>query len=202
VNIQIKADEQNSPPKSKTDLPAISSAAYKRKRLYMTAAVTAQIAIMCGTAIPAAMTLNSGSLVTLKTIPIDPYDMFRGDYVRLRYDISDLKTTPLPPTGSDIYVALHKNGEYWQARTSGITKPELLPGEVCIKGRFTYGSAAVHYGIEQVFVPEKTGRSAERAKNLKVEVAVNSDGKAVIKRVFCGDRAIYDATRVVWGGPG
>ena len=35
-------------------------------------------------------TLSQGQKILLKTIPLDPRDLFRGDYVVLNYEISQL----------------------------------------------------------------------------------------------------------------
>lgn len=35
--------------------------------------------------------LRTGTQVTIQTVPVDPRDLFRGDYVDLRYDISTLR---------------------------------------------------------------------------------------------------------------
>ncbi len=63
----------------KAAIPLAQSEAYKKKKICLAAVVAMQIAIMCGTAVPAAMTLCGGQVVTLKTKPIDPYDMFLAE---------------------------------------------------------------------------------------------------------------------------
>jgi uncharacterized membrane-anchored protein len=178
----------------------LETVAYKKRKACLVAVVGLQVAIMCGTAIAPALTLSTGKTVTLQTKPVDPYDMFRGDYVHLRYDINDVIVTPPATNGADIYVALHKLGPYWSARTAAASKPTLMPGELCIKGKYFRDYAQVHYGIEQVFVPEKTGRSAERAKSLSVDVAVDDAGNSVIKRVMNGDQTMYDSSKLIFGG--
>ncbi|OIO30741.1 hypothetical protein AUJ77_01795 [Candidatus Nomurabacteria bacterium CG1_02_43_90] len=41
-------------------------------------------------------TLRTGQEVLLKTLPVDPRDFFRGDYVVLRYDISRINLSYYP----------------------------------------------------------------------------------------------------------
>jgi uncharacterized membrane-anchored protein len=40
--------------------------------------------------------LKSGREITLPTRPVDPRDIFRGEYVTLGYDISSLRKSTLP----------------------------------------------------------------------------------------------------------
>ena len=56
------------------------------------------------------MTLLTGKEVLLKTVPVDPRDLFRGDYVVLRYDIS---TIDLETVSTDI----QQKGSRQNART-------------------------------------------------------------------------------------
>ncbi|MFA6177031.1 MAG: GDYXXLXY domain-containing protein, partial [Phycisphaerae bacterium] len=35
--------------------------------------------------------LRTGKTIYLRTVPIDPRDLFRGDYVRLQYEISNIE---------------------------------------------------------------------------------------------------------------
>ncbi len=79
------------------------------------------------------------------------------------------------------------------------TRPKLWSGEVCIKGQYLRNYSQMHYGIEQVFVPEKTGVAAQSAKSLTVDLAIDAQGNAVIKRVLNGDRSFYDAKAVIFG---
>lgn len=179
---------------------AVKLSPYKRTGKLLAAVVGVQLALLACVAVPAAYTLHTGQVVTLKTAPVDPYDMFRGDYVRLGYDISNVNIDKQAPEGSTVYAALQPSGEFWTVRTASTTKPALLAGEVCIKGRLEnqWGNR-IHYGIEQVYVPEKTGYKAERADHLKVDVAVDEAGNAVIKRVTNGKEIIYDAAATILG---
>lgn len=179
---------------------AVKLSPYKRTGKLLAAVVGVQLALLACVAVPAAYTLHTGQVVTLKSAPVDPYDMFRGDYVRLGYDISNVNIDKQAPEGSTVYAALQPSGEFWTVRTASTTKPALLAGEVCIKGRLeNHWGNRIHYGIEQVFVPEKTGYKAERADHLKVDVAVDEAGNAVIKRVTDGKEIVYDAAATILG---
>ena len=63
-------------------------------------------------------TLRTGKEILLKTVPVDPRDLFRGDYVILRYEISRLDSNHIAADytdfkiGEKIYVALKKEDGY------------------------------------------------------------------------------------------
>jgi uncharacterized membrane-anchored protein len=82
--------------------------------------------------------LNIGFRVLLKTAPVDPRDLFRGDYVRLSYDISTLDLERLGAKedfrrGNTLYVALarEEDGTY---RASAVGR-SVPAGKPFIRGR-------------------------------------------------------------------
>ena len=72
--------------------------------------VFAQVLILAGEYLNSIYPIWFGQEVRLKTVPVNPRSLFRGNYARLNYDIS---TVPLPETGTQflrqhaiIYVSL------------------------------------------------------------------------------------------------
>jgi uncharacterized membrane-anchored protein len=115
---------------------------------------------------------------------VDPRDLFRGDYVVLRYKISTLNNIPGLVNinqGDKIYVHLEKRGEVWEAVE--VAKARREDWDVCISGEVRKAPPPldVRYGIESYFVPEGQGRDIERARDLKVRVSVNRQGNATIE---------------------
>lgn len=164
--------------------------------------------------------LNSATTVTLATEPVDPRDIFRGDYVILNYEISRLKpadlNAPADLKGNDtVYVTLAPQGEVWQAIAMSRSRPEPAEGKAVIRGRIIYvdtnapqpasgknratpcprcGEATIHYGIESFFVPEGEGKDLEEARNerrLMVDVAIADDGEAAIKSLKLDGKPLY-----------
>ena len=72
----------------------------------------------------------------------------------------------------------------------------MPPGTICRasrRGRWRSGAITTHsgeldFGIGTYFVPEGTGLVIERANDVKVRVAVDTDGTAVIKEVLVDGR--------------
>jgi len=155
--------------------------------------------------------LRNGTEVTLAVVPVDPRDLFRGDFVRLRYDISNLRPGVI---GGDSDFRI--NDPIWvvldtslagAARPTGVFKhhPPALPDRAVIRGRVQSiydgpppiddpegcpnpcTTLGIDYGIEQYFVPEGEGRKLEDLRNdsrVSVVAAVDGNGRAAIKRLL------------------
>lgn len=137
-------------------------------------------------------TLQNGEKILLKTVPVDPRDLFRGDYVILNYEISTINLDNLNDNnltfenGDTIYVALTKADNYWSASNAYKERAS----EFVIKGKVKNKSGStltVEYGIESFFVPEGEGKYLEQYRNSKeldVEVSVDSFGNSVITELY------------------
>lgn len=164
--------------------------------------------------------LNSPTVVSLKTEPVDPRDIFRGDYVILRYGISTVKLNlAQDPTslksGNKVYVILADTGATWEAVSLSTTRPTHNEERPFIRGRISYvdrspertatsgaktepcdacNAAHIEYGIESYFVPEGEGRPIEDARNkreIMVDVAISEDGEAAIKSLKLDGTPLY-----------
>lgn len=155
--------------------------------------------------------LREGREVTLQTQPVDPRDLLRGDYVVLRYDISQLPAgtlagQPAAERKPVVFVKLapNANGLYEAVSVSAepvtVTAPEIL-----IRGRVSYSCGStgrtfcdkltIKYGLESYFVPEGEGRKLEQARNqqkLRVVAAVLPSGRAAIKRLLLDGEPVYE----------
>ena len=146
-------------------------------------------------------TLRTGHEVLLQTVPIDPRDLFRGDYVILRYGISTIDTAEIQSDrkeyekGDKVYLSLETEGKYVSPRSLH-TSP---PGEgLYIKGRVRDVRDArltIEYGIESYFVPEGEGKVIERqlGKDVDVKTAIDKSGNAAIKALLIdGQEVSFD----------
>ena len=132
--------------------------------------------------------LAFGKTVVLQTVPVDPRDIFRGDYVILSYEISTLRYIPGIRTveeGYDASVRLEPRDDAWEAVEVARVPPE--DWDIFITGKVVdvqSDGVSMEYGIEAYFVPEGEGRAIERARDLKVYVTLDGSGKAVIKSLL------------------
>jgi uncharacterized membrane-anchored protein len=177
------------------------------------AAALIQIALLAVMIIDRVQILREGTDVALQTRPVDPRDLFRGDYVRLAYDISEVPSGPLEnqPAGARnpiVFVKLTPdgNGHYQAVSVHSEAVPVKSP-EVLIRGRVTYGTSCgpesrafcaklhINYNLERYFVPEGEGQKLEQARNerkLIVVAAVTPSGRAAIKRLLIDGEPAYD----------
>ncbi|MET3842280.1 GDYXXLXY domain-containing protein [Bradyrhizobium sp. OAE829] len=161
--------------------------------------------------------LRNGQEVRLEIVPVDPRDLFRGDYVVLDYRISavDLpkNTTTTFTRGQKVFVTLRPN-ENGKVRAVAISseRPAVSGTDIVIAGKVTAPSvcpfnengirdcktgsdaALVKYGLESYFVPQGEGKKIETTEKARLEVvaAVTPSGQAAIKRLLIDGKPVYD----------
>lgn len=121
--------------------------------------------------------LKDGKLILLSLAPVDPRSLMQGDYMTLRYSISeDLNVESLPKRGYCV-VKLDKNGVAQRQRFQKNTTP-LKEGEYLIN----YTSSDnwnVNIGAESFFFQEGQGEKYEKAKYGAVKVDDNGNSLLV-----------------------
>ncbi len=168
------------------------------KTKWLISVLALQATWIVGTIVVQETKLQSGTVVHLETVPVDPRDLLRGDYVILNYTISTLPAslfmgglTNEAPTGTPVFVRLEKRGEFHEAEAASFdplpsdADRSVLRGKVSSRmwwdGSFaTNRSVRVDYGLERYYVREGTGNP--RGK-LTVDASVPSSGNAVIRQV-------------------
>jgi uncharacterized membrane-anchored protein len=155
--------------------------------------------------------LRSGVEVLLKTAPVDPRDLLRGDYVTLNYDISRVPVSTLvggAPTesssGQVLSVRLKKQDDgYWGIAESSFGALESKPDTVVLKSMpFDYYFSStpqdmiwVTYGIERYYVPEGDGHDIEDARNehrVAIAARVAANGQAHIRSLLLDGKPLYE----------
>jgi len=148
-----------------------------------------QFFVLSGMVVKAAMPLWTGTEIRVKTIPVDPRSMFRGNYARLNYEIGRVSSGTLLDSeslriGEIVYVSLQldENGLYAFADAS--VEP---PSEgVFLRGRIESNRPPyrVRYGIEAFFAPKE--------KALRLERELRNGGVAVLMVADSGSVALKD----------
>ena len=141
-------------------------------------------------------TIRTGTEVLLKMAPVDPRDLFRGDYMILNYDISRLDSIPSAPTGlkqhDKVFVALTAGADAVVTATGAFTTPPqtglYIAGEIDEWSRVTYG-------IESYFIPENTGYDlGNKIRNSQgtafVKVSIDKSGRSVVRAIVVGGQEI------------
>lgn len=143
-------------------------------------------------------TVKTGQEVLFKTIPVDPRDLFRGDYVILRYEMSSVDLSKLSGAlmflvNDTIYgeIEIGKDG---YGSIVNFSK-EVPQDKLFIKGvinRAGANNVQVEYGIESYFVPAGKGYVIEdrRGDGVDAKVSVDRFGNAVIKTLLIDENEI------------
>lgn len=156
-----------------------------------------------------AQVLRNGQEIVLRTQPVDPNDIMRGDYVTLGYVISSIDPKQISGNESvtagnaKVYVALKKTGEGWVfSRASWQQITDKTTDEVVITGKTggNYyaggtGPVPVQYGFESFYVPQGEGKVIEdgqRAQAVDAVIAVDSSGTSQMKSLRLNGKTLYD----------
>ena len=180
------------------------------------AAALVQLALLSVMIVDRVQILRDGNEVTLRSRPVDPRDLLRGDYVILGYDISQLpagallnqpassRTRPRysssPRRNRDgIYEAVSVHAE-----PVGVTTPEVLIRGTILDGGATCGSTRVCLLRKTLDspLPRKLFRSRRRRSQARrssqpgqlsvVVLVVLPSGRAAIKRLFIDGKPVYE----------
>lgn len=186
----------------------------------LAAAFVVQVALLGWMIADRAMLLRNGQEIRLAVVPVDPRDLFLGDYVILNYDISRIHSGRVAGDnqffhGETIYVTIAEaepgdwqataitheppaDGVYLRGTIARIADVEPEPGSDCADGLAGLGGCVgidVEYNLERFYVPEGTGRAIEDMRNdqrVSVDVAVGADGRAALKRLLVDGEVRYD----------
>jgi uncharacterized membrane-anchored protein len=153
-------------------------------RLIVVAAIVFQLVILITMIVGHTVPFLGAQTVLLRTEPVDPRDLFRGDYVTLAYALNRTPTGQYEP-GQSVYVTLvpESDGKHYQA---GAFLAQPPPSGPFIRGT-AQGYGRVTYGIESYYVQEGTGRAYEQAvrdRRLSAEVALSRDGTPALRRLI------------------
>jgi uncharacterized membrane-anchored protein len=161
--------------------------------------------------------LRDGREVRLELTPVDPRDLFRGDYVVLNYRISTVNVPPDASSsftrGQQVFVTLRPDASN-KSRAVAISaiRPTVAEPDIVISGFVTSPSTCmlsdagsvdcklgrravgVRYGLESYFVPQGEGKKIEQTPSGRLEVvaAIAPSGQAAIKRLLIDGNPVYD----------
>lgn len=169
-----------------TDLPEPT------RRRWVQWLVLAQVLFVLGVAAAGYATAALGRTITLRTRPVDPRDLLYGDYVNLRYQVSELpgrlwRGATLPRRHQPAYVLLEPqpDGTY-EAVAAFPEKPAATGNQAVLRGSVQdvwRRGLRLRYGLERYYVPEGQSRQLERRQSLRVQVSVAPWGQARITSV-------------------
>lgn len=172
----------------------------KRRLFYIV--VGLQLLFLIGIAVNAQITLARGRTVILKTVPVDPRSLFMGNYMILSYEISTINLKEVSQNdniadykpGKTVYVFLNEQKSGATPVLISLAKPIEENREPVIRGKITSRSSStitVDYGIDRYYIPEKKEEAVWNLRGeITVEVALKSDGQAIIRRVMVNGKPL------------
>lgn len=180
----------------------------QRRALWFALVVALQLLLLLGLVGRHSYTLATGTEVTLKSEPFDPWDPLKGQYVRLRYNISTFQLTDTtgaaPPfqSGQMVWVTLKEGAPFWTVTTVTKERPAVGPDEVAVRARvqwvqwwqdlkeppfaeFRNGQVSLEYGVEEFYVPEGEGPKLEQQRDgITVKAKVDRFGQMALSQVL------------------
>lgn len=168
----------------------------QREPVVLAIAVAFQFIVLVSMIVLHAAPLLYGEKVIVKVVPVDPRDLFRGDYVILSYDFSTF-----PPDGIDgLLSGSYEEMRRHQGRTvyavltpasdGSYSKVEKLTFQKPSSGTFLRGQIdgwnRVKFGIEAYYLQEGEGLKYEQAiqsGGLYAELAVAPNGTAKLRQL-------------------
>jgi len=176
----------------------------KRKILFM-AVVILQAAVLLSMIVKQEILLRTGTKVLLRCVPVDPRSLFSGDYVRLNYEISEIrsfnneilqKKIDTFSENDTIYIALAKvEGSKFHSIAGFSKNPDELKKnfDVILKGTVDdkYSRLQIRYGLETYFVPQKEGKKIEtEMADVSAEVSIAADGRSALSKLFIAGKEV------------
>jgi uncharacterized membrane-anchored protein len=173
------------------------------KTRYLIAAATLQVCVLGFMAGEREWIRRYGQTIYLRTAPIDPRDVMRGDYVKLDYEVSRVPKALW--RGAQLPVGEADSGRkedlpvyaWLDAGTDGVASLVALsdrkpPQGMFLRGRLdnrsTPAALQVRYGLEAYFMEQGRAADVEETRRrdgiqvpLEMEVAVSSAGVGVIR---------------------
>lgn len=163
-----------------------------RRQQWLRWLVVAQVLFVLGVAVAGYATAALGRTITLRTRPVDPRDLLYGDYVTLRYQVSELpgrlwRGSTLPRRHAAAYVLLapQPDGTY-EAVAVFPDKPAVTGNQAVLRGSVQdvwRRGLRLRYGLERYYVPEGASRQLQQRQRLRVHISVAPWGQARITKV-------------------
>jgi len=165
----------------------------RRRKLALLAVVCVQLAVPLGMAGLAEADLAFGDEIRLRAQPVDPLDVFRGNYVVLTYDISRLQVVYEVRRGQRLCADLFQSEPGVYGARYAYDQPPTEGSSICGRARSDARggeSVGIEYGIETYFASAERASEIEGAiarGRLYVVVDLDDDGSARIERLEFDD---------------
>lgn len=133
---------------------------------------------------------GKGDSILVRTLPVDPRDLLRGQYMQLAYSFSrpgesgvDMSSIPAESTA---WITMKAEGKFHEPVRVSLSRPDnLAPGEVTFRGR--WNGWVLDCGVDRLFVEEGTPTPTSGEVTVRLRVADN--GSVRIEQVYLDEKA-------------
>ncbi len=165
------------------------------------AAATIQTGLVGKMITDRAAILRNGTEVRLETGFVDPRDLFRGHYVALRLDISEIQMPAATrdhdfEIGEPVWVEIEPDEDgFWRPVGLRVEPAENL---VTLRGTMSWTSGdaiLIDFPFDRYFAPKLRAKELENLRRdgkLGIALSVLPDGEAAVKGIVIDGEAIYD----------
>jgi uncharacterized membrane-anchored protein len=151
-------------------------------------ALGVQLAILALVPARSIVARTTGAEVTLRTMPVDPYDLLSGYYVTLAYEVERPEGASVPdvPPGTTVYVVVARDTPAWRfVRFSLEADPG--PDQVALRGHARYGAVDLD-NAGRLYIPEEQRQAVDDAlarvdRRALVDMRVGADGTIALLRL-------------------
>lgn len=174
----------------------------KRLILFLVLAMV-QVSIPVGMILGHERVLQQGEIYRFKTAPVDPYDIFQGRYVSLRFEERSIKTKLDVKRKQWVYVQMQKDAQgFAQFSKLSVTAP--VNGDYLKLQINSIDGDRVHLDIpfDRYYLNENQAQAAEdayRRLSRDNEATVNAyaqvrvyQGQAVLEELYLKGQPVYD----------
>ncbi|MDX2271354.1 MAG: GDYXXLXY domain-containing protein [Cyanobacteriota bacterium] len=166
-----------------------------------------QLLIVLGIPTQNALILATGTTVFLQSAPVDPYDLLRGRYVILNYEVGEMERLKTLPgwqsryeQGGSLYLTLEADPQSsltpptWKAVAVSDQYPDVVSSDqVILKGVGDPYGWRVDFGLGAYYIPEAVGDQLEEdmrdyPQATRMEVKVDGGGNAALVSIWVEDR--------------
>lgn len=160
----------------------------------------------------------TGEEIILRTRPVDPRDILRGNYVALDYEVERVHLPDLPTSadpsgwkaGDDLYLMLRPDGVSWKPVALARQRVKGEPSDVALRAKYVrredFGGVTepgknmpvdilLDIGVDHYYAAEKAAKQIEadaREAPLDVILSVGADGHAAIKGLVINGEKRYE----------
>jgi hypothetical protein len=169
-----------------------------RSWLRLIVVLAVQLAILVAVPFRQVVARLRGTTVTLKTAPVDPFDVLAGHYVTLAYEVERVPARLADPglqPGDRVWVTVAQGQPAWTLESVTRERPAPASGRASIRARWKWTGSeqglAELEGAGRLYVTEERGKELDarrwgRRESL-VDLRIGEDGTPAVLDLRAGE---------------